>query len=377
MHSITIKICLTILILAFMASASSFAGQATAGRTGKRVSPEDELWKSAGESFDKLEFKTARGLFKDFSSKYPNDKRRKDALYYKGLCEMKMGWDTQAMNTWEQLVKLEAIKKTRSKALLLSLQQMIQYCDLKGKKGEKEKLLKQLLRDFPDDPITVQVVVKSAHARLEVSDYAGAKALYEKVLTKLSDEDLKNLELAVMMSSKDSMNPRQMLNYANRTLEKDNVEQAIKLYKTFLKECSGSPLTAEAMTRLGWCYYLQEKYHKAEALWNEVIKKGSGRDKWVGQSRWHMIQLLAGPAGKPNKAIEFCEIQAKAFPDDPHGERALFSRAWLYWTQKKWVKARAAFDDLFAAYPENAIDPPVQVYVHECEEGIRKRGGRK
>ncbi len=371
MHSITKKICLVMLILAFMVSANSFAVQAATNKTTKDTQAADELWKSAHDSFNKSKFKIAHDLFQKFSLRYHKDSRRKDALYYQGLCEMKMGQGTSAMYTWKQLVMMEAREKTRSKALLLALEQMIQYCDQKGDKRQKEKLLKQLLRDFPDSPVTVRVFVKLAQRRLEASDYARAKTLYESMRTKLSPEDQKNLELAVTMSSQGSWKPKQLLDYANKSLEEDNVKLALKLYRTFQRDFPKSSLVGEVRTKLGWCYYINREYGKAEKLWKTVISKRGVKDDWVAKSRWHMIMLNAGPYGKVDEAIKLCEIQAKEFRGEFYEEQALFSRAWLYWTQKKWVKAKSAFDDLIKAYPAKAEHAPIQEYISDCEKGIR------
>lgn len=343
------------------------------------VSAQDLLWSSAQESLKNGQYRQAREKFIQFTRQYRNNPQYKEALFYQGLCELKAGcFESRALDTWNQVLKLEQLEKTRSKASLLTLKQLVGYYERNGKDDEQKKALSRLLTDFPDDPVTMSLHIKVAEARLKASDYAGALAFYRPVEKKLSDEDRKNMELAETMAAKGGQNPKQLLASANESFEKNNVKQAMKLYQTLLKQNPNSSLTAEAKTKLGWSFYVDGKWQESAVLWREVIKQEPPKDKWVGQSRWHMIQLLAGPAGKPDKAIEMCEIQAKAFPNDSYGERALFSRAWLYWTQKQWVKAKVAFDDLFAAYPENANDPPVQVYVRECEDGIRNaRGGGK
>lgn len=309
---------------------------------------------------------------------YRNDKQYQEALFYQGLCEMKMGQETQAKKTWEQVQNNERWEKTKSKTYLLTLEQLTLYYGGKGKESDEKKILSQLLAEFPDNPVTVKLHVQAAERCMKESNYAEALVYYRAVEGKLTDNDQKNKDLALAMTSQEKQTPQQLLAAANESFEKDNVEQAIKLYQTFLKQNPESPLALEAKTKLGWSYYVQGKWQEAENHWRDVIKKGSPKNEWVGQSRWHMIQLLAGPAGKPEKAIEMCEIQAKEFPNSARGERALFSRAWLHWTRKEWAKAKAAFDDLIAAYPDNANDPPIQTYVRECDEGIRNaRSGGK
>ena len=137
-------------------------------------------------------------------------------------------------------------------------------------------------------------------------------------------------------------------------------------------------MAAEAKTKLGWCLYLQQKYAEAEPLWREVVKKGPVKDKWVGESRWHMIQLLTGPQNKPDKAVELCDVHAKEFAGAFRGQQAVFIKAWIYWRNKDWTKARQTFSDLVSAYPETAQHKPIQDYIRDCEQGIRDtRQGRQ
>ncbi|MBU4200208.1 MAG: tetratricopeptide repeat protein [Kiritimatiellae bacterium] len=339
------------------------------------IRPEDLLWSSAQDCLKKAQYKEALPKFTEFARQYRNDALFAEALFYQGLCDVRLGQEVQALSLWDQVLKQEMQKKPKSRAWLLTMEQMTIWYGQKGKEEDRKKALKQLLAECPDDPITVRLHVQAAEARLKASDYAGALGFYRAVEGKLTDTDRKNMDLAAVMATKGAKNPRELLTAANESFEKNNVDQAIKLYQTFLKQNPDSPLAAEARTELGWSLYVQGKWQESEALWQDVIRKGSPKDEWVGQSRWHMIQLLMGPAGKPDKAIELCETQAKAFPNDPRGERALFIRAWLYWTQKQWVKARGAFNDLLAAYPANAVDPPVQGYIRDCEQGIRDVSG--
>ncbi|MBU4427976.1 MAG: tetratricopeptide repeat protein, partial [Verrucomicrobia bacterium] len=352
--------------------ATNPANTATTGAPPRSILlPEDLLWSSAQECLKKAQYREAGEKFVQFAHQCRNDQRYREALFYQGLCELNLGQELQALNTWKRVAQLELPEKNKSQALLLTLEQMAGYYARKGQDAEQEKTLRQLQAEFPDAEATVTLHAQAAEDKLKKSDYAGALGFYQAVAVKLTEKDRKNLELAVTMTTKGAGNPRELLTAANGSFENNNVEQAIKLYQAFLKENSASPLAAEARTELGWSLYVQGKWQESEALWQDVIRKGSLKDKWVGQSRWHMIQLLMGPAGKPDKAIELCETQAKAFPNDPRGERALFIRAWLYWTQKQWVKAGGAFNDLLAAYPANAVDPPVQGYIRDCEQGIR------
>jgi TolA-binding protein len=126
--------------------------------------------------------------------------------------------------------------------------------------------------------------------------------------------------------------------------------------------------------KLGWSYYCQhdaKSLDRAEAIWEEVIRKGPPADPWVEESQWHMIQLLAGPRAKWKEAVAHCDAAAKgALAGSFRHEQALYTRAWLLWTQKKWALSLAGFKEFVKAYPPKATHPPIMAYMQECEKHI-------
>ena len=169
--------------------------------------------------------------------------------------------------------------------------------------------------------------------------------------------------------------PDALLESAGESLTANNVATAINLYVAWLQKYPTGTRTAEAKTKLGWCYSLQNTpagLKNAQELWQGVIQKGPVNDPWVGESQMSMIRLLAGPKGKWDEAVEVCQVVAKNFPKSARGGQALFSRAWLYWAHEKWKLSRSAFDDYLRVYPE-AIEPqPIKDYIRDCEEGLKK-----
>ena len=127
---------------------------------------------------------------------------------------------------------------------------------------------------------------------------------------------------------------------------------------------------------LGWCCYLKRDYDKAEKLCKEVIEAGPPTSHWVGKSRWFLIVLAVGPRGNDSRAIELCDVQARVFDGDRLAEQAMFTKAWLYWTQKEWAKGKKAFAELLARYPERGTHPPVRRYISDCEAGMSAKAGK-
>ncbi|NLE66156.1 MAG: tetratricopeptide repeat protein [Lentisphaerae bacterium] len=344
------------------------------GRAGMRQ--EELLWSSAQESFRQLQYREARRKFAEFVRQYRNDVLFTDALFYQGLCDMRLNQENQAVNAWDQVLRFEITKKAKSRAWLLTMEQMTLFYDRKNREEDRKKALRQILAEFPADPIAVRLHVQAAEARMKASDYAGALAYYLAVESQLAAQDRKNMDLVEAMTGTGARSPRALLEAANENLGRNNVDQAIVIYQEILKQYAASPQAPEAKAMLGWCCYLKRDYDKAEKLYKEVIEAGPPTSHWVGKSRWFLIVLAVGPRGNDSRAIELCDVQARVFDGDRLAEQAMFTKAWLYWTQKEWAKGKKAFAELLARYPERGTHPPVRRYISDCEAGMSAKAGK-
>lgn len=229
---------------------------------------------------------------------------------------------------------------------------------------EAQKAREDLLRENPDSPVTMKIWMLIADDLYKSEKLAEAAEIYAKFEKKLSLDAKHKLETARSFKLA-SINPEALLDSADKMLTDSNTQSAINLYTVYLQKSPNSTRAGEVKTKLGWCYSLlntPESLKQAEALWQAVILKGPANDQWVGESQWNMIQLLTGPKGKWEEAIKVCEVVGKNFPNSARGDQALFTRAWLYWTEKNWDKCRPAFDDYLRAYPEAINHPPIKKY---------------
>ncbi len=196
----------------------------------------------------------------------------------------------------------------------------------------------------------------------------------------LDEAGLSKLSVARGLSSAGS-DPLKLLEAANRQMETNQVEAATMLYQLYLQDNPKGAGVGEAKCRLGWCLYTNKKvkdkktdkktdYDQAEKLWKEVIAQGPMKDRWVGESQWHIVQLLAGPRYKWEEAVKLCDVIAKTFPGEFRQEQALFSKAWLFCAHKQWVASRAAFVELIKAFPEKAKHPPIIEYIERCDKNL-------
>ncbi len=282
------------------------------------------------------------------------------------------GRTARALDAWNRTVNMEVMQKRASPVLLLGLEQLAAHYRIQKNERELEKTLARLAEFFPANAITVREHASSARARLEAGDYAGAAALYKTVASHLKGDDLLNYDLARELSAPDS-SVRAILVSAGRHLSENSIPLATRLYSEALKRNPAGSDRHEAMTKLGWCLYLQKKDKESERLWRNVIASAPMGDEWRGKSRWHLVVLNAGVFDNVKEAIALCDEQAKEFKSCFFHEQALFSKAWLLWTRKRWTEARAAFDDLITHYPEKAVHPPIVKYIEDCEKGMSAR----
>ncbi len=332
----------------------------------------DALWKESLSFLDARRYRDAHSLFNDFIKRHFYDERVPEARVYIGICDYRIGGRTsRALDTWNRVVNMELMQKRASPALLLGLEQFSRHYRAEGQTADWQKTIERLFDNFPDDPVTIREGKMFAKHCLMNEDWAGAIALYQRFEGHLSRQDKEDLMLARAMSESGA-SANVIIKAANSQLARDSVGVAERLYREALRRNPREDEKHKAMTKLGWCLYLQDKDKEAEHLWMNVLKSASRGDEWRGKSRWHLVVLNAGPYENVAKAIELCDEQAKEFDKGFFHEQALFSKAWLLWTRNRWADSRAAFEELIRHYPEKAIHPPIMRYIEDCEEGINK-----
>lgn len=350
-------------------SPSAYAGEPQPPATN------DPAWQAAMTEFDNQRFVAAARLFETYASSRLNHPFYKLSLYYQGLAERRAGKEGQAVTTWKHLLSLAQLEQNREQATLLTLNQLALFHQERGQEQQVQEILAQMAKEFPDDPLTVERHAASANAYIEKGKYKEAMACYRPVAAKLEGTDRANAEATALLLKPEAQNAETVLQFAGDALTSDQVDKARMIYQYYLKNHGNTPGRWEAMTKMGWCLFLKKEENRAEKMWRDVIAKAPADNYWVGKSRWHLIALMAGPRGKVNDAVELCEVQAKAFDDNMLGEQAMFVKAWLYWTQKNWAKAKTAFDELLAKYPARGAHPPMKQYLTDCENGLKAKRG--
>lgn len=329
----------------------------------------DRLWKEATAALDARRYQDAQQPFDEFIRRYSADPRAREAQILSALCDYRRKRVVQAIETWNRIVRMELMSRNASPALRLGLTHLAAHFRADGKTADWAKTVDRLFEFFPEDSATILECRLYAQEQLNRGEFFLAVSAYERIGKQLTAEDRQNLDLARAMTDSGA-DGQAIVELANARLAGNQPDLAARLYREALKKNLQDDERLEAMTKLGWCLYLRDAYQDAEPLWRQVIQGGAKGNEWVGRSRWHLIQLFAGPRHQAKQAIELCEAQAIEFTGSFLGRQAAFTKAWLYWVARDWDKALQAFHELARAYPDVMEHEPVRNYIRECEQGL-------
>uniref|UniRef100_UPI004048932F tetratricopeptide repeat protein n=1 Tax=Algoriphagus sp. TaxID=1872435 RepID=UPI004048932F len=109
----------------------------------------------------------------------------------------------------------------------------------------------------------------------------------------------------------------------------------------------------EGLLRLGDCYFVQKKFSKAEATFQQaILEKITGQDYAYLQ-----LALVQNYQGKNSAAIEQLNLLISKFPTSVYQEDAYFQKGQLFLEELNYNEAIAAFSELFASRPNSPYTP--------------------
>jgi len=229
-----------------------------------------------------------------------------------------------------------------------------------------------LLRDYPESSTTLRVWSAIADRHYQNAQFKEALAIYERLAPSLRGPAKQRFESAKAIVDYGG-EPGRLLAAANDALKNNRRNLARNLYQLIARQKTNPAIVAEARVKYAWCLYSEggpENLAEAEKIWSSIASHDP-KSEWGGQSRWHLVQLHAGPMREWQKAVEMCAAIASDFPPGSfRHEQALYTRAWLLRTHKQWEQAHAAFEDLVRYYPAKASHPPIVRYMEEVADGL-------
>ena len=232
-----------------------------------------------------------------------------------------------------------------------------------------QELRDELLDRHPKSPTTASVWTSVADGLFEKEEFEEALEIYQKIEFLLPPESLENLNTTRILVTADG-DPAKILPLAEKALNDNNRRIAKVLYEQLSKSPKAGRDLPKIHTRLGWSLFLEgdaKNRLRAEQLWQDVVSNTQPTDSWYAESRWHLVQMAAGPRKNWKEAISICDLITKEQDRGtfPH-EQALFAKAWLLTVQDQGQDAVDAFDDLADAYPEKIQQPAIKLLIERA-----------
>jgi len=256
-------------------------------------------------------------------------------------------------------------------------QQALLYLKAKNS-SEAQALYDRLLERYPESPTTARVWSAEADALFASEEFGKAFSIYQKIEKLLPPKSIEKLEVTRILAEGDG-DPQKILPIAEKALNENNTALAKTLYEQLSKSSKIGSSLPQIQTKLGWCLLLEggeENQARAERLWRGVIHSTQPTDRWYAESRWHLVQLAAGPKRDWKEAVSICDqiVKEQLVGTFPH-EQALFSKAWLLTVHDQGKSAVAAFEDLAADYPKKMQQPPIQRHLERAVASAAKKSG--
>ena len=247
------------------------------------------------------------------------------------------------------------------------------YQGARPNSSEVEKLRKVLLERYPESPTTAEIWINVADGLFADDKLNEAVGIYRQFEKSLTPESAKRFGLAKVIVEADA-EPSKIYAAAEDALKNNRITLAKTLLARLIKGGGSTAKTNEYRLKYAWCLYLEggeDNLKESEKIWSSIAMEEPLGESGSA-SRWHLIQLHAGPKREWEKAVDLCAALAKDMPKDSfRHEQALFTRAWLLRTHKQWAKAKLAFEELVREYPSKATHEPIMQYIGEIEENLQ------
>ncbi len=190
-----------------------------------------------------------------------------------------------------------------------------------------QQLRDLLLERYPKSPTTAQVWMTLADGYYQEGQFKEAMAIYAKIAPHGTGAAKDKYEVAKLMTESGG-DPGKLLAAADAELKKNRREFAKSMYRMVADKKSAA--STEARVKYAWCTYLEggeENLQAAEKIWADVAAHDPNSE-WGCASRWHLVQLHAGPKREWKKAADMCAAISRDFaPGTFRHEQALYTRA--------------------------------------------------
>ena len=307
-------------------------------------------------------------LLQDFVQTSPNAPEATEARFLIGQIQARQRQHDEALRSFAWIISSSRGAEWAEKAL----EETAKIHELRRNLTGAQQARDTLLRDYPSSATTARAWSTIADRHYQAGQFKEANAIYEKIAPRLKGAAIQRHESAKAIVDSGG-DPGKLLAAANLALKSNHRDLAKNLFYLVAEKKPTPSISYEARVKYAWCLYLEgktESIEAAEKIW-EAIAAQDPKGEWGGASRWHLVQLSAGPKGEWKKAVDMCAAIAHDFsPGSFRHEQALFTRAWLLRTHKEWSDAKTAFAEMIEFYPAKANHPPIISYIEEIETGL-------
>lgn len=327
--------------------------------------------------FNKRDYKNSLSYYRRFVEEYPRDEMVAEALYREGLSFYRLGYYSEAINTWKTIINI----KRGSKVVLQALDRAAYTSFGLGRYDEAVKLYGRLLTESPGTEQAKEAQLHIAESYYNAKQYEKAIKEYEKFIETYPEDSRKEQALeGIKLSYYEKATERRpelgraegssdegLENFVNRYPGENLAGEAywqlgvrsfergeyIKAINNFQKVIVDYPHVSSAKLAsyyLGEAYYALKKFAEAIKAFQNFVS-GYPEDELTEIAKFHLANGLF-QAGEIEESIEEYKEILEKYPDSRFASHVRLNIALAYKKLNEWKKAIEEYKNFIQQHPE-------------------------
>jgi len=319
--------------------------------------------------FNKRDYKNSLSYYRRFVEEYPRDEMVAEALYREGLSFYRLGYYSEAINTWKTIMDI----KRGSKVVLQALDRAAYTSFGLGRYDEAVKLYGRLLTESPGTEQAKEAQLHIAESYYNAKQYEKAIKEYEKFIETYPEDSrneqaLEGIKLCYYEKAsgegssdvglEDFVNRYPGENLAGeaywqlgvRSFEKGEYIKAIENFQKVIVDYPHVSSAKLASYYLGEAYYALKKFAEAIKAFQNFVS-GYPEDELTEIAKFHLANGLF-QAGEIEESIEDYKEILEKYPDSRFGPHVRLNIALAYKKLNEWKKAIEEYKNFIQQHPE-------------------------
>ncbi len=316
-------------------------------------------------------------------ARFPTDVRQA-ALYHCGECFEKLKQPAKAIESYENLLKIEPVSDYTGLGRL-RLAALLARSEQKDNIKRAEELYKTAAADSSSSLFAADALVNLARLATAQGNVEGAAKFYlelrerfpqEAITREMTEqaalacltaergiEALGIIETA-LPSAEGELKRRLLLLQATAFRKLGRFEQAVAAYDVFLKTYPNAAECGDARYGQILALFMSAQYAKTIAAVKAFALPPAELEDDLLWLRVQSAEKLNDRA----QAVEACRQLAARHPDSPFAPRALYLVGWLAQSAKDWTEAATAYEELATKFPKVEQAPQALLAAGVCRE---------